>query len=82
MKILLAILLLVSSVVYASGVYLDKTKARNGATLVRLVNHTPYQVYCFVTYDNGYGFFDFYIAPSSASQWYYEPVGYYEWSCK
>ena len=81
-KILIALLLLVSTVVYASSIYLEKVKGRGGAILVRLVNPTGYNAYCWVTYNNGYGFFDFYLAANSTSQWSYEPAGYYEWQCR
>ena len=81
-KLFISLCLLASMAVYAGGIFLEKATAQNGASLVRLVNPTPYQVYCYVTYNNGYGIFDFYINPNSTSRWYYEPSGYYEWRCQ
>lgn len=83
MKILLSILLILSSFSFsAANVQLEKTMANNGATLVRVMNYTTVTLYCTVIYDNGYGYFDFYVPAKSPSRWYYEPVGYYEWRCQ
>lgn len=80
-KIIVGFSLLCSSL-YATGVIIESGTARNGASLVRFINNTPVTVYCHVIHDNGYGYFDFYVQPYSASRWHYEPEGYYEWRCK
>ncbi len=81
MKCLIALVLLVSSFAVAASYYLERSKSRDGRSMVRVVNQTPGQIYCWVRYNNGYGFFDFYVAGNSRSRWYYEPVGYYEYGC-
>lgn len=60
-------------------VYVEKTSSQQG-DLIRVVNHSPYKLYCYV--DNGYSYFDFYVSPNNVSRWYFEPQTYYEWRCK
>ena len=79
MKYLILILLTLS---LNASVFLEKTQANNGHSLIRISNDTPSTQYCWVIYDNGYGHFDFYVEPYSVSRWYYEPQGYYEWRCQ
>lgn len=64
----------------ASDVWIEKSTANNGASLIKIVNNSPNHLYCWVTYQGGY--FDFYVQPYQSSRWYYEPSGYYEWRCQ
>ena len=82
MKVLIAILLFMSTLAYAGGVFIEHSKAKTGAVLMRLVNQTPVTMYCYISYNDGYGFIDFYLNANSVSRWYYEPQGYYEWRCQ
>lgn len=81
-KFLIFLSLLIASEIYASGVFLNKSVAQNGYPIIQVVNQMPRNIYCWVTFNNGTGYFDFYVYGNSASQWYFEPQGYYEWRCQ
>ena len=70
----------ITTVVTKGSVITEKTLSSNGSTLIRLVNSSPNRLYCWISYDGGY--FDFYINGYSQSRWYYEPRGYYQWTCE
>jgi len=78
-KLLIATTLLIASLAISAEVFVQYKESSNGATLIRVMNDTPYPVYCFVQHE--YGYFDFYINAHEASRWYYEPAGHYEWRC-
>ena len=82
MKIFISILLLLSSIAYAASWDLEKGQARDGAPLLRVINYGNVPIYCWVVYNNGYGYYDFYVDASGVSRWYYQPNGYYEVNCK
>ena len=81
-KLIFITLLLITATVAANSVWLNKSVSPQGHSVIQIVNQTPKNLYCYVTYNNGYGYFDFYVTGNSASQWYFEPTGYYEWQCK
>ena len=62
--------------------YVDKGVTKDGYSIFKVYNTTAKELYCFVEYNNGYGFFDFYIDAYGTSRWYYEPSGYYDLRCK
>lgn len=83
MKILILILVLISSLlVDAASVFINRAFNPQGYPIIQVVNQTPKNLYCWVTFNNGTGYFDFYVYGNSASQWYFEPQGYYEWRCQ
>ena len=82
LAVIVALVLIIGSHVRASGaVYLEKTKSDQG-TLIRVANETSATLYCFVTYNQGDDYFDFYVNGNSYSRWHFEPRGCYEWSCQ
>ena len=81
-KLLVFFSLVIISEIYAASVFLNRDVAQNGYSIIQIVNQTPRNLYCWVTFNNGTGYFDFYVYGNSASQWYFEPTGYYEWQCR
>lgn len=75
-------LVMITQAVQAASVWLNKAVNSQGFPIIQVVNQTPRNLYCWVTFNNGYGYFDFYVGANSTSQWYFEPQGYYQWQCK
>ncbi len=78
MRILLLVLVFVSSLAWGNGVWEDHTMNQRGEPLIRFHNNTSYPVSCY--YRDQVNFFTFIIQPMGITPWLFQ-YGRYQWEC-